>query len=198
MIDRRRLLLASVAAPLAAALAPAARADAVVDLAGRSPQAADIVRALRQQRALRPAAPGMHALARTRSLNVAATPATSSKAVSFDQVVFEFNSARLRAESRRTLAQIGQALASPELAAMSFQVEGHTDAVGGFAYNIRLSRQRAASVCAYLREQHGIAAGRLVAVGKGPTELLEPDRPDSPANRRVALVAFQGGPARTG
>jgi OmpA-OmpF porin, OOP family len=197
MIDRRRLLLAAAAAPWAAAFAPTARAAGVVDLGGATPQAADIVHALRQQRAVR-AAPGARPLARTRSLDVAAAPATASKSVSFDQIVFDFNSARLRAESRRTLAAIGQALASAELAGLSFQVEGHTDAVGGFAYNIRLSRKRAASVCEHLRRQHGIAAARLRAVGKGPTELLDPERPESAANRRVALIAFHGEAARSG
>jgi len=197
MIHRRHLLLATAAAPLAAAFAPAVRAAAVIDLAGGQPRAADIVRALRPPR-VAGAAPGTHGLARTRSLSVASAPATNSMPVSFDQITFDYNSAKLRPESRRTLAEIGQALASPELAALSFQVEGHTDAKGGFAYNIRLSRKRAASVCEHLRTQHGIAGERLVAVGKGPTELLDPERPESAANRRVALVAFQGNAGHSG
>ena len=33
----------------------------------------------------------------------------------------------------------------------------------------------------------GVVADRLMAEGKGPSELLMPDRPDAPQNRRVRI-----------
>lgn len=197
MITRRHLIVAAVSTPISALLCRTAQAADVVDFAGRDPSAADIVRVLRQQRAVR-AAPGSPAPIRTRGLNLNADPSAASVStpVSFNQIVFDFDSARLRPESRRTLDEIGRALGSSELAELSFRVEGHTDSVGNFAYNILLSRRRAASVQEYLETNHRIDAARLEARGKGPTELLDSFNPESAANRRVALVAFK--PARSG
>ena len=51
-------------------------------------------------------------------------------------------------------------------------IEGHTDNVGGYDYNMRLSRQRAESVVKYLTEKFGIERSRLAAVGYGPTRRI--------------------------
>lgn len=48
-------------------------------------------------------------------------------------------------------------------------IEGHTDNIGGAAYNKKLSQQRADSVKRYLVQKHGIDAARLSAVGYGLT-----------------------------
>lgn len=49
-------------------------------------------------------------------------------------------------------------------------IEGHTDTVGGNAYNIKLSQRRAESVRNYLIEKYGIAAERLSSKGYGYTK----------------------------
>jgi len=73
---------------------------------------------------------------------------------------------------------------SDALAACSFVIEGHTDAQGDDAYNLRLSQQRAESVRDFLTALD-VAPARLRAVGRGERELLDPAAPDSPRNRRV-------------
>jgi OOP family OmpA-OmpF porin len=52
---------------------------------------------------------------------------------------------------------------------MRISIEGHTDAVGGEAANMKLSRARAESVRTYLTGK-GIASDRLEATGFGPTK----------------------------
>lgn len=196
MIRRRRLLLwAGLAATTpAVAKATAATAD-TINYAGREPSSDEIVRRLLDQRK-RP-------LPRTRSLggqagaaaegDDGAQPRSSSPALSFDQIGFEFDSAELRTDARQTLDTIGRALSSSALTGMQFVIEGHTDAVGGFAYNIHLSRRRAHAVGQYLAARHGVDGQRLTFVGKGPTELLDGGNPESAVNRRVVLVAQRRG-----
>ena len=56
-------------------------------------------------------------------------------------VNFEFNSAELTSDARNTLDQLGTALRDPKLAAYSFVIAGHTDAVGGAEFNQKLSER---------------------------------------------------------
>ena len=51
-----------------------------------------------------------------------------------------------------------------------------------------LPEARALAVVDYLVATHGVAAERLAPVGKGSSELLNPERPDAPENRRVTIV----------
>lgn len=53
--------------------------------------------------------------------------------------------------------------------AAQIEVGGHTDPRGGLEMNMKLSRDRAAAVVAYLG-QHGIDEKRLTAVGYGPNK----------------------------
>lgn len=106
---------------------------------------------------------------------------------SFDQIQFEFDSARLTPAAARMLDRIGQALASAELAGLGFLVEGHTDSIGSDAYNLGLSIRRAEAVKQYLARRHRIAEARLVTVGRGEEEPLADTAPASALNRRVVF-----------
>ena len=66
---------------------------------------------------------------------------------------------------------------------------GHTDTVGGSAYNQQLSEHRARAVQAFL-EGHGIPAIDITAVGKGKTDLrvATPDQVRKQENRNVQIV----------
>ncbi|MBA3035190.1 MAG: OmpA family protein, partial [Desulfobacterium sp.] len=69
-------------------------------------------------------------------------------------------------------------------------VVGHTDNVGQFANNVKLSQDRAASVVNALVGKHGIAAARLSPFGAGPTSPVASNKTDEgkAKNRRVELV----------
>ncbi len=101
-------------------------------------------------------------------------------------VTFEFNKATLRPESELTLARVVTALSSRP--ALKLEVQGHTDAKGGDAYNQKLSEARAASVAAWLTS-HGVAAGRLTSRGYGETQPVADNDGElgRAKNRRVEL-----------
>ena len=102
-------------------------------------------------------------------------------------IQFDFNSATIRLESQPALANLSQALQSAELLDSKFAVEGHTDAKGRADYNLKLSQQRALAVRDFLKSQ-GVAEERLVAAGKGSSELANRDQPFAAENRRVRIV----------
>ncbi len=103
-------------------------------------------------------------------------------------VYFDTGSDKVKAESAEALAEIAKLLAAkPELKLL---VVGHTDNQGKLAYNMDLSRRRAASVVAALVEQHGIAAARLTPGGVGFLAPVASNRGEAgrTLNRRVELV----------
>lgn len=68
-----------------------------------------------------------------------------------------------------------------------FLIEGHTDAVGSFASNQRLSEERADSLRSVLIREFGIPRGALETVGYGEEFLLVPTQNEEWRNRRVTL-----------
>lgn len=87
------------------------------------------------------------------------------KIVITQKVHFEFNKAIIRPVSYPILDDVAYLLKiNPQI--KKVRVEGHTDWIGGDAYNQRLSEKRAGSVRDYLVEK-GIAPERLEAVGYG-------------------------------
>ncbi|MEZ5319375.1 MAG: OmpA family protein [Vicinamibacterales bacterium] len=107
-------------------------------------------------------------------------------------ILFASDSDIIRPESTPTLKEIaGMLQAHPDL---SLSIEGHTDSDGDDAYNLDLSRRRAAAVKAYLVESERIDAGRLQTAGFGETKpVADNGTPEGKQqNRRVELVK-QGG-----
>lgn len=140
-----------------------------------------------QTRALRPGAASM-----ATSAPAPAPVAKPAKPASINmQINFDFNSDRISGTSEQTMATLAKALASPQLENRSFTVIGHTDGKGSSAYNKALSDRRAASVRRYLID-NGVSASRLRAVGKGKSELLNPNDPYAAENRRVEILATGG------
>lgn len=105
-------------------------------------------------------------------------------------VRFASGSAELTPEAERGLTILGRALASSELAAYRFRIEGHTDTVGDAALNQALSERRAAAVRGFLTSRFGVDAARLEAVGLGESQpdVATPDETAEPRNRRVRVV----------
>jgi outer membrane protein OmpA-like peptidoglycan-associated protein len=82
-----------------------------------------------------------------------------------DAITFDTGRDTIRPESNRILEEIARVLtANPQLTRI--RVEGHTDNVGGKAYNQDLSQRRARAVVRALA-QRGVAAGRLEPQGYG-------------------------------
>jgi len=104
---------------------------------------------------------------------------------------FEFNSAKLSSDAQAQLIELGTALSDPNLEELSFSVVGHTDGVGGDAYNLRLSKQRAESVVKYLNNRYSVKLNRLRPEGKGKTQMKIPDSPESSENRRVEISTLR-------
>ena len=105
-------------------------------------------------------------------------------------VNFDFDSARLREDSKALLQDLAAALLDPRLSEYRFRVEGHTDAKGTAAYNDQLSERRAQAVVSYLSST-GVATERLEPIGKGFRELLNPADPTAPLNRRVRVLTLR-------
>ncbi|TCH99466.1 OmpA family protein [Roseococcus sp. SYP-B2431] len=109
-------------------------------------------------------------------------------------VNFATGSATLTPQAKASLASLGRALSSPELAPYRFRIEGHTDTVGDADMNMSLSQRRAEAVAEFLRAQFSVVPDRLVAVGMGESQLLVPTPDQSPEsrNRRVQVVNMGG------
>jgi len=101
-------------------------------------------------------------------------------------ILFDTGKATIKFESGEILNNIAAIL--KEYPHASFNVEGHTDSVGGEALNQKLSEERAQSVVDYLSE-NGIEGGRLKAAGYGESQPLMPNttRKGRDRNRRVEI-----------
>lgn len=109
-------------------------------------------------------------------------------------ILFDFDKYAIRREARPTLAKLAELIRrTPEGAVL---VEGHTDAKGSDAYNLRLSERRAEAVAGWLGEQQGVDPTRLEERGLGEARPAAPDtRPDGSddpgarqLNRRVEVI----------
>jgi outer membrane protein OmpA-like peptidoglycan-associated protein len=103
-------------------------------------------------------------------------------------IQFDYNSANISAGSMPAVQSLGKALSNANLRGSTFVVAGHTDAIGGEAYNQDLSERRADAIKRYLTEKYGIAGTDLVTVGYGKDKPKDPNAPMDPVNRRVQVV----------
>jgi curli biogenesis system outer membrane secretion channel CsgG len=103
-------------------------------------------------------------------------------------ILFDSGSAVIKAESYKTLADIGALLT--EDAALRLSIEGHTDGDGADDANLTLSKQRADAVKDYLVATNRIDAGRLETKGQGKTQPIDNNTTaeGKANNRRVELV----------
>jgi outer membrane protein OmpA-like peptidoglycan-associated protein len=104
------------------------------------------------------------------------------------EIQFDYNSADIAKGSVQAVQELGKALSDASLKGSTFVVAGHTDAIGGEAYNQDLSERRADTIKKYLAEKYGIAGADLVTVGYGKTRPKDPNAPMDPTNRRVQVV----------
>jgi outer membrane protein OmpA-like peptidoglycan-associated protein len=103
-------------------------------------------------------------------------------------IYFDTDKAEIKPESAPTIEEIAKFLKQePKLA---LYVVGHTDNVGGYAYNMSLSERRAAAVVKELTTKQGVQAARLKPAGTGPLAPVAPNDTEEgrAKNRRVELV----------
>jgi outer membrane protein OmpA-like peptidoglycan-associated protein len=127
----------------------------------------------------------------------AAIALNEGKKLILQNILFDYNKARLRGSSEKELDKLAAFLL--EHKDIKLTVAGHTDAIGDPAYNLRLSRARAEAVVAYLVSK-GVSATRLKSVGYGQTRPiarnLSADGQDNPLgrqmNRRIEISVTAG------
>jgi outer membrane protein OmpA-like peptidoglycan-associated protein len=107
------------------------------------------------------------------------------------EIHFDYNSADISKNSVSAVQELGKALSDSSLKGSTFVVAGHTDAIGGEAFNQDLSERRADTIKKYLVEHYGINGSNLVTVGYGKAKLKDPSAPLDPTNRRVQVVNME-------
>jgi len=103
-------------------------------------------------------------------------------------ILFDFNKADIKPESKPALEEIAKLLRAD--AKLTLHVVGHTDNVGSYETNLNLSKRRAEAVVAALTTDHGISAGRLTANGVANLAPVAVNTTEEgrAKNRRVELV----------
>jgi OmpA-OmpF porin, OOP family len=105
-------------------------------------------------------------------------------------VHFDFDKAVIRPVDQPVLDEAAETLKSnPNV---KVEVNGYCDAIGGVAYNLRLSQRRAEAVAGYL-EDKGIPASQLIPQGFGKTHFVATNSTAEgrAENRRVELLPEQ-------
>jgi outer membrane protein OmpA-like peptidoglycan-associated protein len=115
-----------------------------------------------------------------------------------DDQLFEYNSADLDPGAAEQLRKLGTLIKRNPNA--RFSIEGYTDSLGSYEYNLDLSQRRADAVKMYLVQAMAINPAQIQARGFGATKFLVQPRPvTDPAmeqaeiqrqqpNRRVVIV----------
>ena len=103
-------------------------------------------------------------------------------------IYFDFDKSDVKSESDPTLKEISKLLSeNPKL---NLYVVGHTDNVGDYDYNMKLSQARADAVVKTLVSKYNVNKNRLTSGGVGPlAPVTTNDTEEGKAkNRRVELI----------
>ena len=110
--------------------------------------------------------------------------------VTFDSgLLFDFDSASLRPEAERDLAEFANSM--EEFDGAKILIVGHTDSKGSESYNQELSGRRSDSAANYLQKQ-GVDPSRLRTAGRGESEPVASNQtPEGrQQNRRVEVAVY--------
>ncbi len=122
-------------------------------------------------------------------IDVPITPIRKGESFVLKNIFFDFNSARLKPESKLELDRLVKLLKRrPDL---KIVIEGHTDIIGSEEYNQKLSERRAKAVADYLINK-GIDPKRIRTVGYGSRKPVAPnDTPEGRAKNRRVEIKFE-------
>jgi peptidoglycan-associated lipoprotein len=108
-----------------------------------------------------------------------------------DKVKFGFNRKVLSPEAQAELDTFAEQLKGDNKG-VYIEIQGHTDNVGGPAYNTQLGESRAEAVRDYLNKKHKFPLHRMNVISYGEEEPVadNANRDGRAQNRRVALVVL--------
>jgi OOP family OmpA-OmpF porin len=109
--------------------------------------------------------------------------------IRFD-VVFDQDSSLIRPASYQTIGSIADALTDPKTRPYRYLIVDHVESAGRRDHNLILSQRRAESVRDVLVNTFKVSPKRLQALGLGEEQLQDVNRPSSPANARVQIMAI--------
>lgn len=106
----------------------------------------------------------------------------------FNAAEFVAGKADLSEEAKFVLHDLAKMMQKhPEI---KLQLVGHCSAEGDAAFNQKLSEQRAQAAVDFMISR-GIDPSRLEAIGKGTSELKNPENPTAPENRRTEFIVVE-------
>jgi outer membrane protein OmpA-like peptidoglycan-associated protein len=125
-------------------------------------------------------------LRQIQGVDVTRTADNELKVTVKNDVLFDYNSAGLRAASRSSLREMANVF--EQYPNTTIAVEGFTDSTGSAAYNERLSERRASSVANYI-ESLGVNGSRVETIGYGESRPRASNNTASgrQLNRRVEI-----------
>ena len=108
-----------------------------------------------------------------------------------EKVKFGFDVAELSPEAKAALDEFANGLVSAGKG-VYIEIQGHTDGIGGEAYNEHLGLERAEAVRRYLSQQHKFPLHRIniISYGESAPVADNDSREGRAQNRRVALVVL--------
>lgn len=110
---------------------------------------------------------------------------TIGDTLTLSNVLFDFDSYQLHPNSSNELHLLAEYMrASPET---NIEITGHTDNVGNYEYNLKLSRQRANEIANWLIK-NGIDKNRIKSKGVGDKYPIDLNLANSASNRRVEIL----------
>jgi OmpA-OmpF porin, OOP family len=153
----------------------AVEAESDIDLAALKQQASDRIKA--------------RADAQPQKRPAIAPQLTKLPQIRFD-VVFDQDSSLIRPASYQTIGSIADALTDPKLRPYRYLIVDHVESAGRRDHNLILSQRRAESVRDVLVNTFKVSPRRLQALGLGEEQLQDVNRPASPANARIQIIAI--------
>ena len=103
-------------------------------------------------------------------------------------IQFDVDTPIVQPASYQTIGRLADAMVHASLLPYNFLIVGHIESTGRRENNALLSQRRADAIRDILVNTFKISAKRLQAVGLGEEQLLDPARPNGPANAQVEIM----------
>jgi OmpA-OmpF porin, OOP family len=112
-------------------------------------------------------------------------------------IQFDVDTPIVQPASYQTVGRIADAMVYSTLLPYGFLIVGHTESTGRRENNALLSQRRADAIRDILVNTFKIASKRLQSVGLGEEQLLDPARPNAPANNQVQIMTVMKMPEQS-